>query len=177
MVTTAMIDEILKRPYLRLIIPDEETGTFTGEIMEFDGCRAQGDTIDETYRELDAAAREWLAAVIDAGQSIPSPAATAGYSGRLALRLPKSLHKQAARYAARDGVSLNQFIVTALALKVGAVAATQRQLRARTNVFVMTPIQLIATAGARSLSFFKPNWTGGTVGTQQMNQNKLTFPV
>jgi predicted HicB family RNase H-like nuclease len=179
MATTAMIDEIMKQPYVRLIIPDKETGTFTGEIMEFDGCRTQGDTIDQTYRELEAVAREWLAAVIDAGQSIPSPAATAGYSGRLALRLPKSLHKQAARYAERDGVSLNQFIVTALAVKVGAVAATnQLQLLASFSPWiVMTPLRLVATAGARSLSFVKSNWTGETVGTKVMKSNKLALSV
>jgi hypothetical protein len=37
------------------------------------------------------------------------------------LRLPRSLHRQATQLAELDGVSLNQFIVAALAEKVGAV--------------------------------------------------------
>lgn len=37
----------------------------------------------------------------------------------MVLRLPKSLHKKAARLAERDGVSLNQFIVAGLAEHVG----------------------------------------------------------
>ena len=43
-----------------------------------------------------------------------------GFGGKVALRLPKSLHRQAAQLAARDGVSLNQFLVSAIAERVGA---------------------------------------------------------
>jgi predicted HicB family RNase H-like nuclease len=40
---------------------------------------------------------------------------TERYSGKFALRLPKSLHRQLAEGAVRDGVSLNQYLVTLLA--------------------------------------------------------------
>jgi hypothetical protein len=36
------------------------------------------------------------------------------------VRLPKTLHKKAAHAAARDGVSLNQFIVSCVAEQVGS---------------------------------------------------------
>lgn len=39
---------------------------------------------------------------------------------RVSLNLPNSLKAAAERYAARDGVSLNQFISVALAEKIGA---------------------------------------------------------
>ncbi len=39
---------------------------------------------------------------------------------RVSLNLPASLRAAAERYARRDGVSLNQFIATALAEKIGA---------------------------------------------------------
>jgi hypothetical protein len=42
------------------------------------------------------------------------------YSGKLVLRMPKSLHRHAAFAANRDGVSLNQFIVSSVAEQVGA---------------------------------------------------------
>lgn len=42
------------------------------------------------------------------------------YSGKVNLRMPKSLHRDLARRAQEEGVSLNQMIVTALARSVGA---------------------------------------------------------
>jgi len=54
----------------------------------------------------------------------PDPAADAGasprdHSGRLLVRMPKSLHAELARTAERDGTSLNAFIVAALSGAVG----------------------------------------------------------
>ena len=48
---------------------------------------------------------------------------TAMTKARVSLNLPASLKAAAERYARRDGVSLNQFIATALAEKVGAHGA------------------------------------------------------
>jgi antitoxin HicB len=45
----------------------------------------------------------------------PIPPAERSHSGNLRLRLPKSLHGRLAREAEREGVSLNQWIVTKLA--------------------------------------------------------------
>lgn len=50
------------------------------------------------------------------------PAATkvrAGYSGRLMLRMPQSLHAELVEAAERDDVSLNQYITNSLAAAVG----------------------------------------------------------
>ena len=40
------------------------------------------------------------------------------------LKLPVSLKKEAARLAKQDGVSLNQWIATAVAQKIGVVETT-----------------------------------------------------
>ena len=58
------------------------------------------------------------------GVSIPEPEPTpearvSSYSGKLALRVPKSLHAQVAARARREGVSINQFIATTLAQEIG----------------------------------------------------------
>lgn len=63
----------LKRPYRRVLIPDEESGTITAWIEEFPGCIAQGDTPAEAYRRLEAAAESWVEAALEMGQSIPPP--------------------------------------------------------------------------------------------------------
>ncbi len=41
------------------------------------------------------------------------------YSGKVLLRLPSSLHKKCVHVAKMEGVSLNQFLLYAVAEKVG----------------------------------------------------------
>jgi len=113
-------EEYLKEPYSRVLIPDEESGTYTAVILEFPGCIAQGDTPQEAYEHLEDAAKEWIDAALTLKQEIPPPSQSLSYGGKYPLRLPKSLHRQLALIAEREGVSLNQFIVSALSEKVGA---------------------------------------------------------
>ncbi len=47
------------------------------------------------------------------------------------LQLPVSLKEMAARLAEEDGVSLNQWIVTAVAQKIGAVETAESFLKER----------------------------------------------
>ena len=47
-------------------------------------------------------------------------------SGRLLLRMPRTLHADLAQAAEREGTSLNQFITAALATKIGAGPDEQR---------------------------------------------------
>ena len=47
------------------------------------------------------------------------------------LKLPVSLKKEAARLAKQDGVSLNQWIATAVAQKIGVVETTAEFLAGR----------------------------------------------
>ncbi|HEY7506323.1 MAG TPA: type II toxin-antitoxin system HicB family antitoxin, partial [Nitrososphaera sp.] len=109
----------LKKPYARILIPEEEGG-YSAEILEFPGCFAEGETADEAMQALDRAAEAWIQAALDQGQENPSPFRNQGYGGKIALRLPKSLHRQATEFAERDGTSLNQFLVSAIAARVGA---------------------------------------------------------
>jgi len=116
----------LTRPYARIIIP-EATGGYSGEILEFPGCYAQGDTTEEVLKNLEEAAIGWIEASLHLGHEIPEPT-DSEYSGRIALRLPKDVHKQAARFAERNDTSLNQFLSSAVASRVGAEEFYQRIL-------------------------------------------------
>jgi len=113
------LKELLRRPYSRLIVSDEETGRFTAEMVEFSGCFAEGDTIEEAARNLEEAAESWMLAVIERGQEIPEPTGDNEYSGKFVVRVPRSLHSRCALYARQEGVSLNQFFVYALAQHTG----------------------------------------------------------
>jgi predicted RNase H-like HicB family nuclease len=111
--------EYLKEPYARILIPDEEGG-YSAEILEFPGCFAEGETADEAMQALDRAAESWIQAAIDQGQEIPPPFMNQGYSGKIALRLPRSLHRKAAQFAEREGTSINQFLMAAIAARIGS---------------------------------------------------------
>jgi HicB family len=60
--------------------------------------------------------RSEAAEAADGGGSVTKP--ESAHSGRLLLRMPQSLHATLARAADADGVSLNQFINSALASAV-----------------------------------------------------------
>ena len=113
-----LVEFHLKQPYARIITPEDD-GTYRGEILELSGCIATGDTPNEAFAALEDAARAWLDAAVSLGQTIPNPVDVNEFSGRLVLRLSKSLHKKAARLAEREGVSLNQFIAVSVAESVG----------------------------------------------------------
>jgi antitoxin HicB len=110
--------ELLKKPYARLVLPDED-GTVAAEIIEFPGCIAVGANATEALANLEEVAADWIRAALEQGQDIPEPMDAAGYSGKFVVRMSKSLHKRASLCAERDGVSLNQFIVTCVAEHVG----------------------------------------------------------
>ncbi len=58
-------------------------------------------------------ARElWIETAYEAGDDIPLPSKDETYSGKLLLRMPKSLHRRLALVAERENVSLNQCIVS-----------------------------------------------------------------
>jgi predicted RNase H-like HicB family nuclease len=122
-------EEYFKEPYSRVLIPDEESGTYTAVILEFPGCIAQGDTPQEAYEHLEDAAKDWIEAALDLKQEIPSPSQSLSYGGKVLLRLPKSLHRQLALIAEREGISLNQFIVSALSEKVGAFSLYNKLIK------------------------------------------------
>jgi predicted RNase H-like HicB family nuclease len=112
----------LKKPYARILTPDP-TGVYVAQILEFPGCVAEGDTPQEAYEKLEAAAESWVYAMLDGGQAIPEPTyeRIVDFSGKVALRLPRGLHRDAVRHAERERTSLNQFLVSSISASVGAM--------------------------------------------------------
>lgn len=110
--------EILSKAYTRRLTPDEGGG-YVATIMEFPGCVAEGDSADEALSNLDEAASSWLEVAIAHGQHVREPVDLSGFSGKIALRMPRSLHRQVAELAFYEGTSLNQLLVAAIAHYVG----------------------------------------------------------
>lgn len=117
--------EILQRPYARVLTPEED-GRFSASVLEFPGCFSFGDSPAQAYANLEEAATSWVEAALDQKIDIPEPLAAQRAGGRLLLRLPRSLHQRLTVLAERDGVSLNQYVVAALAERSGAVTASAR---------------------------------------------------
>lgn len=117
--TPSTVEEYLHAPYQRILTPEEEGG-YSAEMLEFPGCFSEGESAQEAVENLEDAAAGWIQATLDQGRSIPEPFDNRGFSGNIALRLPRSIHRQAARLAERDNTSLNQFLVTCVAARIGA---------------------------------------------------------
>lgn len=157
------LDQYLREPYTRVLIPDPESNTFTAQILEFPGCVAQGDTPQEAYANLEEAAKGWIQAALGMGQHIPEPSANQSCGGKVLVRLSRSLHRQAALVADYEGISLNQLFVTAIAEKIGAVNAERRLTAALQDCFARTDYQIIARhfpviyGMENTFSFISPN--------------------
>lgn len=80
--TNELVATYLKQPYARVLVPEED-GTFRGEILEFPGCIAVGDTRAETLDMLEEVAAGWLTSALANGQTIPIPTEANEYSGRV----------------------------------------------------------------------------------------------
>ncbi len=106
----------LKYPITIHIAPE---GGFVAEIEDLPGCLAQGETLEEVYAEIEIARKLWLETTYEDGQDIPLPRDDREYSGKFIIRIPKSLHRQLDLLAEREGVSLNQYLVSELSRTVG----------------------------------------------------------
>ena len=107
----------------RVFWSDDDEG-FIAEAPDLPGCSAFGETQPEALDELQAAIAAWLEAARAAGNPVPQPsrpARDAEHSGKLLLRLPKTLHAELAKSAKREGTSLNQYVVYLLTYNRGEI--------------------------------------------------------
>ena len=124
------IEYYMNLPYTRELIKEPEGGWFI-RIKELPGCMSQGDTVEEAKNMIEDAMLGWLDVSLEDGDDIPEPKLDEEYSGKFVVRLPRSLHRQLAETAEREGVSLNQFVNVSLARAVE-----------RTNLPVGYPVKM-----------------------------------
>jgi RNA polymerase sigma-B factor len=87
---------------------------WTAHVEELPGCEAHGRSAAEAVRRIEDAIEVWIDDAVAHGREIPDPRSAVSYSGRLMLRMPRSLHAELSSAAETEGVSLNQFITTSL---------------------------------------------------------------
>ena len=108
---------------VKLFYSDEDKG-FVATTPDLPGCSAFGDTEEGVIREIKIAQELWLETARSENRHIPKPTSDTGYSGRILLRTPKSLHQSLVEKAKEEGVSLNQFILYLLSQNVQTLNKT-----------------------------------------------------
>jgi antitoxin HicB len=84
-------------------------------VEELAGCEARGTTAADAANRIPAALADWVANAHATGREVPEPRGARDYSGKLLLRMSKTLHAELAQAAERDEVSLNAYINLLLA--------------------------------------------------------------
>lgn len=107
---------LIAQPYRMEIRGNPEEG-YLATAPELPGCMTAGETPAEALELLHDAMLAWLESALAHGDHIPLPGESSkgSHSGRLLLRMPKTLHRDLAEGAVREGVSLNQYAVALLA--------------------------------------------------------------
>lgn len=112
------VEPIVRRPYtIEFEYPDDPEEGVLAYVAEWPDCFAAGRTREEAVKELGKAMRELAAYRLQHKLEIPEPLAR--YSGRVLLRMPKRIHRDAERRAEAEGVSLNQWLSTTIAQAIG----------------------------------------------------------
>jgi len=117
----ARVEYYMKLPYTMTVqYQAEQGGYYVAGFLELPDLTMTGSTQEEAIRELLLEAPEWFELNIKSGYKIPLPARRSAYSGRINFRMPKYLHQTIAVIAEREGVSINQYLLSAVAKAAGA---------------------------------------------------------
>lgn len=98
------------------------------ESTEIKGCVAQAEMLDEALAEFQIKEQEWIETAKEVGIPIPKQSIqnTSEYSGKLTLRIPKTIHRELIEVAQKEGVSTNTLINSYIAKGVGNWTGEQR---------------------------------------------------
>jgi predicted RNase H-like HicB family nuclease len=106
---------------IKLVTLDEGEH-FEAVVAELPDLVEYGETYDEAYSLAVESIQALQADAEEQGRTFPPPMpshAVSEHSGRVTLRMAKTLHASATKLAALDGISLNSWIVEAIAFRVG----------------------------------------------------------
>ena len=97
------------------VVWSEDDKAFIGRVDEFPSLAAHGSTQEKALRETRNVVQFVLEDLPAAGEPFPVPLSRRSFSGKLNVRMPKTLHRRLAAESEREGVSLNNWINTKLA--------------------------------------------------------------
>jgi predicted HicB family RNase H-like nuclease len=106
------------------LIRQDDANLYEGRVNELPDLKVYCDTYSEAYEELVEAIETAQTMFAEQGREFPqAEPAEESFSGRVTLRMSKSLHRSVHEKALRDGVSLNQWIVEAVGCRVSPIGS------------------------------------------------------
>lgn len=108
------LDDYLALPY-PLEIVQGEYGSYVVRYPDLPGCVTQVKRLDDAIPMAREILEGWLELALEDGLDIPLPRQPSSFSGKFIVRIARSLHRELAESADRDGVSLNAYVSTLLA--------------------------------------------------------------
>jgi len=120
-----MAKDLSKYPFEIHALSEDEGGGYLINFTDFNKCFSDGETVEEAVKNgLDALA-ETIYALEAEGFPVPEPGSGGAYSGKLPLRISKTLHAQLARQSRVEGVSMNSLVQEFVAGGLGARQASK----------------------------------------------------
>ena len=122
------IEYYMGLPYSILLHEVEEEGEkyWIAEVPELPGCKSHGSSVEEAVKSVEEAKKDWILDSLKEGEQVPTPIERESYSGRMLVRMSRSLHRSLALIAEAEKLSLNQLIVTMLAKEAGRLSVLNR---------------------------------------------------
>lgn len=122
------IEYYMHLPYSILLheVEDEGKKYWIAEVPELPGCKSHGSTVEEAVQSVEEAKKDWILDGLKSGEEVPTPVERDRYSGRMLVRMSRSLHRSLALIAEAEKLSLNQLIVTMLAKEAGRLSVLNR---------------------------------------------------
>ena len=113
---TYTLEDYLSMPYKIMIYSTGETGNtaFFAEILELEGCCADGATPNEAYNTLRDEMAIHLKMYLSKGITPPMPKSITNRKVKVLVRMPSTLQQKLAVTAKTENISINQLIINKL---------------------------------------------------------------
>ena len=99
---------------------------FEAKVREFPDLTEYADSFEEAYALALDSIQTTIAIFAEKNRTVPAPLEVADdFSGRVTLRMPKSMHKAYSQWAEDEEVSLNHLIVNCLSHALGTFSLKQ----------------------------------------------------
>ena len=105
-----------------LRLSKEDGGGYLASAPKLPGCISDGETQEEALINIKDAIKCWIETAREIGREVPQEdeyKTENDYSGKLSLRIPKTLHRQVSDMAEKEGCSINQLIMMYISLGIG----------------------------------------------------------
>jgi len=151
---------------INIVWSDDDEG-YVATCPEFPGLSAFGNTAEGALAEARVVIPLFVSSYKEDGIPVPEPRGIQRHSGQFRLRLPQSLHAQLAKMADAEGVSLNQFVLDALAERAGAQKVHRQMLQEMRRAIAELVTQ-------NSYLYQSPNWPVPVIGSYEVEKTVTT---